>query len=344
MRAAVWYGKKDIRIEDYPEPSIEQDQALIEVSYAGICGSDFHVWTGEFPAWFEPPKILSHEFSGIVAKLGDKVPQTVNLNVGDRVVVDPTMYCGSCYFCRTGHPKECSNLRTIGWTYQPGAFTKYVNVRYDYVYKIPGKLSLEEAALTEPVSCAYHSVENACIQLGYSVAILGAGTIGLCLLQLAKASGASPIIITDVDSENFKVAKELGADMTLNPKEVDIVKEVKDLTDGLGVDVSFEAVGIPETVKQAIELVRIGGKAMMMGVPSKEATVSVSPLTILSKEMTIQATHDNPFTFSKSLQSMSKGIINVKPLISKILELEDTQAGFEMMEKTKGIVKVIIRP
>ncbi len=343
MKAAKWYGTRDIRIEDVEEPSIDRDQVLIKVSYAGICGSDFHVWTGEFPAWFEPPKILGHEFSGEIVKIGDKVTET-GLEVGDRVTVDPTMNCGTCFYCRTGHPMRCENLKTIGWTYQPGAITEYVNVRHDFVYKLPTEITLEEAAVTEPVSCAYHSFENAGIQPGYSVAILGAGTIGLCLLQLAKGAGASPIIVTDVDTAVFDVAKKLGADVTLNPREVDIIKEIKDLTDGSGVNVSFEAVGIPETIKQAIELVGTGGKAMMMGVPSKEAEVSLHPVDLLFKEMTIQATHDNPFTFLKSLQVMQKGIVDVKPIISKIFRLEDSQKAFESIEKEAGILKVLIKP
>lgn len=344
MKAAKWYGTRDIRIEDVEEPSIDRDQVLIKVSYAGICGSDFHVWTGEFPAWFEPPKILGHEFSGEIVKKGDKVTETAGLEVGDRVTVDPTMNCGTCFYCRTGHPMECENLKTIGWTYQPGAMTEYVNVRYDFVYKLPTEITLEEAAVTEPVSCAYHSFENAGIQPGYSVAILGAGTIGLCLLQLAKGAGASPIIVTDIDTAVFDVAKKLGADVTLNPREVDIIKEIKDLTDGSGVNVSFEAVGIPETIKQAIELVGTGGKAMLMGVPSREAEVSIHPLDLLVKEMTIQATHDNPFTSLKSLQLMQKGIVDVKPIISKIFKLEDSQKAFESIEKEAGILKVLIKP
>jgi len=344
MKAAKWYGRRDIRIESAEEPSLHHDQVLVKVSYAGICGSDFHVWTGEFPAWFEPPKILGHEFSGEITKMGDMVPETAQLKVGDRVTVDPTMNCGTCFYCRTGHPKECANLRTIGWTYQPGAFALHVNVRYDFVYQVPNELSFEEAAVAEPVSCAYHAFENAGIMPGHSVAILGGGTIGLCVLQLCKAAGASPVVVTDVDAAVLDVAKKLGADAALNPNEVDIIREVKDLTDDAGVNVSFEAVGIPATVKQAIELVRIGGKAIMIGVPTKEAQVTLHPVDLLFKEMTIQATHDNPFTFLKSLDVMRRKIVDVKPIVTNIFELDDAQKAFETIEKQEGILKVLLKP
>ena len=344
MKAAKWYGRRDIRIESVEEPSLHHDQVLVKVSYAGICGSDFHVWTGEFPAWFEPPKILGHEFSGEITKMGDKVPESAQLKVGDRVTVDPTMNCGTCFYCRTGHPKECVNLKTIGWTYQPGAFALHVNVRYEFVYQVPKELSLEEAAVTEPVSCAYHGFENAGIEPGHSVAILGGGAIGLCLLQLCKAAGASPVVVTDVDDAVLVVAKKLGADVALNPNEVDIIRKVKDLTDDAGVNVSFEAVGIPATVKQAIELVRNGGKAIMMGVPAKEAQVTLHPVDLLFKEMTIQATHDNPFTFVKSLHVMRKRIVDVKPIITNIFELDEAQKAFETIETREGILKVLLKP
>lgn len=344
MKAAKWYGRRDIRIESVEEPSLHHDQVLVKVSHAGICGSDFHVWTGEFPAWFEPPKILGHEFSGEITKMGDKVPESAQLKVGDRVTVDPTMNCGTCFYCRTGHPKECANLKTIGWTYQPGAFAPHVNVRYDFVYQVPKELSLEEAAVTEPVSCAYHGFENAGIAPGHSVAILGSGAIGLCLLQLCKAAGASPVVVTDVDDAVLDVAKKLGADVALNPNEVDIIRKVKDLTDDAGVNVSFEAVGIPATVKQAIDLVRNGGKAIIMGVPAKEAQVTLHPLDLLFKEMTIQATHDNPFTFLKSLHVMRKRIVDVKPIITNIFELDEAQKAFETIETQEGILKVLLKP
>jgi 2-desacetyl-2-hydroxyethyl bacteriochlorophyllide A dehydrogenase len=342
LKAAKWYGLRDIRIEDVENPSMDPDQVLIKVKYAGICGSDFHVWTGEFPAWFNPPKIMGHEFSGEIVDVGKRVPETAGLSVGDRVTVDPTMNCGTCYYCRTGHPKECMNLKTIGWTYQPGAMAEYVNVRYDFVYKLPNELSFEEGALTEPISCAYHSFENAGIEPGYSVAILGAGTIGLSLLQLAKAAGASKIIVSDIDDAALNLAKKLGADIALNPKEVDIAKEVNDLTDGFGVDVCFEAVGIPETIEQAIKLVKIGGRAMIMGVPSKDAKITIHPLDLLLKEMTIKATHDNPFTFMKSLQVMRKGLIDLKSMITNILGLDEAQKAFETMEKP-GVAKVLLK-
>jgi L-iditol 2-dehydrogenase len=344
LRAAKWYGLRSIKIEDVEQVRPDVNEVLIRVKDAAICGSDFHVWTGDFPAWFDPPKILGHEFSGEIAVMGSKVPESTGLTVGDRVTVDPSIYCGTCPYCRTGRPKQCTNLKVIGWTYQPGAMSEYVNIRHDLVYKLPSEISFEQASLTEPVSCAYHSFENSRIEPGQSVAILGAGAIGLCLLQLVKAAGASPIIVTDIDEDILQVAKKLGADETLNAKLVDVVRETKKATNGQGVDVAFEAVGAVSTIKEAIEIVRGGGRAMLMGVSRKDAEVSIHPADLLFKEMTIAATHDNPFTMLKSLSLMQKGIVKVEPLISKTLGLEETQRAFESIEQDASIIKVLLRP
>ena len=342
MRAAVWYKPRYMRIEEVKKPEVWPDEVLIKIKYCGICGTDLHVFTGEVPTeWvgITPPVILGHEFSGEVAEVGKNVS---GIEVGDRVSVDPMYGCGNCAPCRRGDIKQCLMMKTIGYSVN-GGFAEYCKANCALVYKLPSNVSFEEGALTEPVSCAYHTIERAEIQLGTSVAVLGSGPVGLLLLQLAKAAGASPLIATDVVPSKLELAKKLGADIVLNPKEVDLTKEIKDITNGNGVDVCIEAVGRGETYEQAVNLVGIGGRAILMGFCSEGTTINLDTWELMLREITIKLSRENPFTFTKAINAIKSGHVDAKALISHVFPLEKILDGFESQNKEPGkTFKVLI--
>lgn len=340
MKAAVWYGTRDIRIEQVKKPEIGGNEVLVRVRACGICGTDLHIYTGEV-IYAKPPVILGHEFSGEVAETG---PDVTNLRIGDRVAINPNRECRECGYCRKGFPCFCLNLKPYG-VIEDGGFAEYCRVYSDAAYKVPKAVSFEEAAFSEPVSCAVHCIKEADIKPGTSVAVLGSGPMGIILAQLARASGAKPVIIADTRKDRLEKAEGLGADVTINAKEEDPVKRIHEITGETGVDLCIEAVGKGETVRQAIECVGKTGRVIIFGVPPEDVKIEVSPSDILRKELTIKGSWLNPHTFEEAIKLIHLKTVEVKPLISHMLSLEEIEKGLRVMEeKPKGMTKVIIWP
>jgi len=340
VRAAVFYEAGDMRVEEKPKPEIGECEALIEVRATGVCGTDIHIYKGE---WSVPaPLILGHEFSGVVFEVGREVTK---FEVGDRVVAEPNITCGKCRFCLMSERNYfCENLEAIGVT-RDGAFAEYVRVPEGNLYKVPSGISYEEAALIEPLACCIRGIDRAGIRVGDVVAIIGAGPVGLLLLQLAKASGASTVIQTDLVEERLRLAERLGADRTVNVGREDPAEAVMALTDGYGVDVAIEAVGRPETITQAINLTRRGGRLNIFGVAPQDALWSVKPFELYDKELTITTSYRSPFTFQRAVRLAASGRIVLKPLVTHTFQLSQIDRAFEVAErKIEGAIKVIVKP
>jgi len=340
MKAAVLYGVKDLRVEDECVPEIADDEVLIKVKATGICGTDVHIYLGEWET--DLPIILGHEFSGVIADVGQDVE---GFNVSDRVVAEPNIVCGSCYFCRMSEKNYfCENLEATGVTIN-GAFAEYVKIKARNVYKIPHKISFEEAALIEPLACCIRGIDRTGIKVGDTVAIIGAGPIGLILLQLARIAGASIVIQTDMEKTRLSLARKLGADYTINVKNEDPVEAINKLTDGYGVDVAIEAVGKPDAITQAMKVTRRGGRINIFGVSPQNAVWKVKPFNLYNKELTITTSYRSPFTFQRAVKIASSGRIKLKPLISHIFNLDEIEKAFEVAEKRlEGAIKVLVKP
>jgi len=341
MLAAVLRGIRNLKLDSVPRPEYSADEVLIKVHSTGICGTDIHIYRGEWKT--NTPIILGHEFSGVIADVGHDVKE--DLQVGDPVVVEPNILCGTCYFCHMSERNYfCENLKAVGVTID-GAFAEYVKVKAENVYKVPKKLSLDEAALVEPLACCVRGIDQAGIKTGDTVAIIGAGPVGLILLQLAKQSGASVTIQTDIEETRLKLAKDLGADYTVCVSKEDPVEAIKNLTDGYGVDVAIEAVGSTKAITQAMKVTRRGGRLNIFGVAPQDEVWNVKPFDLYDKELTITTSYRSPFTFQRAVKIASSGTVKLRPLVSHIFKLKEIQSAFGVAEKKlEGAIKVLVKP
>ena len=339
MKAAVWYGGKDIRIEDTTKPTVKSQEALVKVRSVGICGSELHAYEGVSKRR-RPPLIMGHEFSGEISEVGGDAEY---LSEGDRVAVDPVIRCGACEQCLRGRGNVCRNLRLIG-LHTGGAFAEYVSVPGRNCHKLSDNVSFEEGSIAEPVSVAVHAVNRTPIRLGDTVAVIGAGIIGLTVLQVAKLAGAARVFVTDILDYRLDFAKGLGADMTVNSAAEDPVEKIRKATDGLGVDVALEAVGLEVTVRQAMKMAAIGGKLTIIGNLAKTMTLDIQDAVL--KEFDIKGSYCyTPGDFRRATSFIKDRKIDVKSLVTDVLPLDEAKTGFELLhKKTDKVLKVLLTP
>ncbi|MBO3758068.1 MAG: alcohol dehydrogenase catalytic domain-containing protein [Thermoproteota archaeon] len=331
--------KELVELEEYSPSEPSDHEVRLKVAYCGICGSDVHAYFNEHP-FISLPIVPGHECSATVEKLGGKVS---GLKVGQKVTFIPQLTCGKCYNCRNGRYNICENLKVIG-AQVDGAMTELFNVDSKLVVPLPDDFDLMDAALIEPLAVAIHAVKVTGSLFGENVLILGAGTIGLLLAQVSKFVGASSVMITDVFNSRLKLAKQLGADFAINSREFNLTKNYLRETFGeREAGVIFEAVGIEATIKQAVELVRKGGRITVVGVFGKETKVNAG--LIQDREINIRGSlmylkED----FEDAVELIRKGKVHVKPFITHIFELKDASKAFETAAKEKEkALKVLIK-
>ena len=324
MKAAVYYGRHDLRVTDVDEGPIGDHQVRIHIKYCGVCGTDIHIYEGEGgSAEVIPPTIIGHEFSGVVTAVGKDVK---NIRIGDRVAVDPNEQCGECYFCRNAMGHFCENLIGYGTTY-PGGFAEYDTVSEKQVYKLPDDLPFETAALTETLSCCLHGIDLCNIRTGQTVLIIGAGPIGLIMLQLAKIAGAGKIIVSEIVPEKRELALKYGANIVIDPLNEDIGAVLSANTKN--VSCVIECAGTVRTEEQAIRYAGKGATVMMFGLVAPEATAAIKPYEFFQKEIHLTASFINPYTFERAIELLSLGKVRVDGIITDILPLERINEVFE---------------
>jgi len=336
-------GPGNIELRDADVPRIKPDEVLVDVKFTGICGTDVHIYHDT--AFYTPPVILGHEYSGVIVQKGSKV---VGYDAGDRVTSPATIPCGTCLMCRTNHANRCTgeDRRILGTHRADGTFADCVAVPSRILHKIPRTLSLEEAALAELAACVVRAVfERVEIEAGDTVAVLGPGPMGLLAAQAAKAGGAERVIVTGVsaDTERLKIARDLGADMTINVEEEDPAETIRFLTEGCGADVVLEASGALAARKQAFSIVRRCGKVGLIGLTGKPADLDLDK--VVEGELDVKGSWGTVWTsWRRTLNLLSSGIIKVTPLITAKLPLEKWQMGFEMMEERKALKVLLVPP
>jgi (R,R)-butanediol dehydrogenase/meso-butanediol dehydrogenase/diacetyl reductase len=351
VKALRFYKKNDMRLEDIPEPSPKKGEVKIKVSYAGICGTDYE----EFlygPLWVsqdaphpltgkKAPMVLGHEFSGRVAEVGDGVTK---FKSGDKVAVYPMIYCGECSNCKRGDYFLCKNIGCVGLSCD-GGFEEYCVVPERNVFKVPDDLPDEYAALAEPTGFCINTIGLTDMDMGDDVAIFGAGTIGLLCQQIAKTKGCKNVYMVARNELRLKAAKQLGADEVIDITKDDYIEKIRQLTEGEGVDCVIEATGSNQVMNQIFNVVKSGGKITLAGVFAKNSEIDLK--NIVNFGRTIQgAVAHRPIHFETALKMLSDGRVNVKPLITKVVSLEDAlEIGFkDYLANKKNYIKVLVKP
>jgi len=337
MKAAVYHQKHDLKVEEVPVREPKGNEVLIRIKYCGVCGTDLHIYNGDDgSAPVTPPLIPGHEFSGVVEKVGSEVK---TIKVGDRVSADPNDMCGECYFCRNGREHFCRNHIGIGTTLD-GAFAEYMTIREKQVYPFSDRLSFEEAAMAEPVSCCLHAIDLCGIEVGDTVLVIGGGPIGLIMLQLARQAGAAQVILSEPVAEKRELAKRLGADLVVDPVNENLEEILKGCCEN--VDQVIECVGNPKTEVQAIECAGRGAVVMLFGLTDPGAEINIKPYQLFKKELKLTASFINPYTFERALKLLESGRIDVRSIITDIVSLDEIGKVFsDSAYRRRG--KVMIR-
>ncbi len=339
MKGAVFYGKNDLRVEDIVLPELRPDDVLIKVRACGICGTDMHIFDGDEGAAATPPgTVLGHEFSGDVVKIGREV---TTVSEGDKVCVDPNKSCGKCYFCKKGVRHFCTELKTYGTT-DNGAFADYCIVPESQVYKFSNNISYEEAAMTEPVACCLHGMDMCGLEHGDTVAVIGAGMIGMIMLRLSQLGGAKCVVVIEPIEEKRVQAEKLGADITIDPLNENVVEKLKE--NGIGqIDVVIECVGKTETLEMGVEIAGKDSTLMMFGLTKPDEVLGIKPFEIFKKELVIRSSYVNPNTQGRALGLIESSKIDVRSMIYKTIPLcELPNVLADKKERAKG--KYIVNP
>jgi len=342
MKAAMLYGIKDLRIEEIPVPEVADGEVLVKIKAATTCGTDLKIFQrGYVEKVINLPTVFGHEWAGEVVETGDGMEWPKK---GMRIRAGNSAPCLRCKMCQKGKYNLCEDMIWL-W----GAYAEYIKVPPRMVLvnmqEIPQHVSYEEAAITEPLACVLHGVEEAKVKLGDTVAIIGAGPIGMLHLLTVKAMGAEKTIIIDLVDERLAFAERFGADETVNAGKVDAVATVKRMTRGYGVDVAIEAIGLPVTWEQAFKLVRKGGRVLEFGgcPPGTEITLNAELLHY--GEVTVLGTfHTTPLHFKKALNLIASRKIDVRPLITRKMKLDAIKEAFEILSTSKSEIKIALVP
>ncbi|MYL29888.1 alcohol dehydrogenase catalytic domain-containing protein [Halobacillus halophilus] len=347
MKTLNLYGAQDLRYEEKPNPVLTlEDEVVIKVKAVGICGSDVSRYKKLGP--YVKGMTFGHEFSGEVVETG---PKAGRIKVGDRVAGCPTFYCGECHSCLKGNLSQCEKLTLIGARY-PGAYAEFVTLPASHVLQLPENVDYESAAMVEPSSVVAHGFYRTSVSPGSTVAIMGCGSIGLLAVQWAKIFGAAQVIAIDIDDKKLEIAKEVGADVIINPTIHPLQNHVAEVTDQLGVDLAVECAGSPVTSEQILALPKKGGEVLYMGIPYANIEferfyferIVRNELKVIGSWNAISA----PFPgkeWESTLHYMNNGQLTIQPLISHRLPLKDGPAAFASLNNQDGsFVKVMFLP
>ncbi len=338
MKVAVYYGQRDIRIEEQPVPEIGEDEVLVEMKACGICGSDLMEWYLKARA----PLVLGHEPTGIIAKKGSRVK---GFNVGDRVFVHHHVACLKCHYCLHGDYTLCKQFHETN--IKPGGFAEYFkvpqpNLQIDTL-KIPEALSFDEATLIEPVGCCLKALKECSIQKGDAVAIIGVGATGIIHIALSKIYGVSKTIVSDLIDYRLKMAKKFGADVTVNPKKENLIEIVKAETDGIGVDVTIVTAPSLEAYKTGLKICRKGGKLCVFAPTKSREYLQISPKELFFSEIQIIPSYSTSHLETRmALELIASGKLKVKDLITHRFRLTEAAEAFKTALESKESLKVVV--
>ena len=350
MKALVAYGKGDYRLEnEYPTPECGPDDVIIKTEACGICAGDLKCMHGAAmfwgdkvqKPWVETPFIPGHEFLGRIVEKGENVTE---YKLGDRVTADQILPCGTCRYCKTGKYWMCQPHATFGFQCgNNGGMAEYVRYpKNSVISKVPESMPLEKALLIEPYGCAKHAVDRAQIGNEDIVVISGAGTLGLGMITYARMKNPAKLIALDLVESRLNKAKEFGADLVWNPKEMDVQSAMKELTNGYGCDIYIEATGHPSSVQQGLDMIRKLGRFVEFSVFGETTTVDWSIIGD-RKELDILGSHLSPYCYPFVIQNIANGNLKTDGVVSRMMALEDWKEAFEYATGKHGDFKVAFR-
>lgn len=335
MKAVQVLGARKLEIIEREKPVIaEPNQVLVKVKMVGICGSDMHIYHGTNPL-ATLPRVIGHEITGEVAEIGSAVN---SLSVGDKVVIEPIETCGKCYACRTGRKNVCNELEVYG-VHKDGGMQEYLVMPEYLVHKVSNDLDWKESVLVEPFTIGAQANWRGDVREGDTVLIFGAGPIGLCCLKIAKAKGAT-CIITDLSDDRLEFAKSWGADVTVNAMQQDVLKQVFDFTNGEGANVVIDAVCIPKTFQDAVEVVSPAGRVVVLGFDTNPSSISQLPIT--KKEVTIVGSRLQTDKFPEVIKLFNEKALGVEEMVTHQFPVEEIHKAIELIENSPQDVRKVV--
>ena len=336
MTAAFFMGKEQLEIRKVDIPQIGPEKALLKVKFAGICGTDLHIFAGKHPR-AKAPLIMGHEFSGEITEINSLLRK--DLKPGDRVVAEPLITCGECFACKSGLGHVCVKLGFYGIDVD-GAFAQYIKVAVDRLFKIPDYMDYDIAALIEPVAVAVHAVRLSSLKVADVVCVQGAGPIGLLTALVAKLSGAAQVFICEKQPFRLKLAEEFGL-QTIDVNDQDPVEQISKLTNGRRADIVFEAAGFPATVLSATKLCRVRGEVIIVALSKEPLPVDI--LSVAFNELTLKGVRAYAvYDFEKAIRIIADSGLDFSKFISEPFALTDTLAAIKAAREAKDVMRVLL--
>lgn len=337
MKASRFLGNKTFAVTDLPTPHAGPGELVLRNQVCGVCGTDVHIYHGEpGSADVNPPVVLGHEYSGEVVEVGEGV---TGFAVGDHVTVDPNIYCGHCAYCQNGKKQLCPSMEAIGVT-RDGGFAQYSRIPASQAFKLEPTVPWEAAAMAEPLACCLHGIDLAGIQVGDKVCVVGGGAIGLLMVQLAKLSGASQIVLSEPNEKRRQVGLQLGANTAIDPTRPDAQEAFAQVLDG-GANVVIECVGNVPAVKSAFQFAGKGATVLLFSVPKVDATFDLPLFDVYKKELTIKGSFVNPDTHARAVALINSGKVDFGPIITHRFTLDQLPEAIAM-QMSDASIKVVV--
>lgn len=341
MKAAVWsdYGK--IEIKEVPIPSIGEGEVLLKVRAAGVCITDLHVYTGQF-IYGRPPQILGHEICAEVVEMGKNAS---GLKIGQRVVVETSIGCGHCRYCRSGSRHLCGHMTEIGFTPNHGGYAQYMKAPAANLFPVPDAMTDDEAAILESVVCPAGALMRWGVRFGETVVVYGVGPAGLAFIQTARALGAGKVIAVARNRRRLERSLEFGADVIISTEEEDAAERIREITGGEGPGLICEATGAPGIMESVFDTAGKGGRIIFYGLPSEGAQIRFPASTMIMKQLEVYGAVGNPLVWEPLMTLISNGRINLKDMVTHRYSLERIDEAFALLlDREQDPVKAVVYP